>query len=230
MTPRGTTYLRGLRICEVRCVNRTHRGKKGRNDVGWTSPTAIRATLSGGNLTVKRTVKIFGRSVPVALFVLEIPTIAALAWGAFLILNATASATVSVAAAPRVALVSHPITTCTIFSGAGSAGTPVLVGSDLSCSFSNLDETSEARMKLGVQNDDASSIQVNVSIPADETCFTFALNPTQGPASKIVPAGTSENWELQIFGTGDGSSTGTITCAGTTLPPFVMDVAISVLP
>lgn len=160
----------------------------------------------------RKRVTIFGRSVSLALLLLAITVTAALAWGAYLLVNVEQSTTIDVKAAPAAPTVNYGAPVCEILGGAGVAGAAVWdePSKTLTCSFTDFDETSSARSRINVNNyGGGDACLFNVSVPSSPNL------DISGPSAQTLPGATEIVWATDYAGNGS-----TLAAAGTQIGPF----------
>lgn len=172
----------------------------------------------------RRRIVLFGRSIPLATTALLATTVLAFAWGGFLLTQATARTTIQVAPAPVALNISYPTLyrKCVKTSGAGAASGSWDAGSNTwTCSVTGFDDTSRVEVELGLQNDESFSVNVLATMPVDTSCINITV--LQSPVSSLAPGvNTTARFEAK----GIPNDTGTLSCAGTTLPD--LDIAYEV--
>lgn len=174
----------------------------------------------------RRRLVVFGRSIPIATTALLLATISVAAWAGYLLTQATVTSNIDVAAAPVELALDFTGSTCNIQAGSGSVSSDVLTGRDLVCGFAGFDDTTVAQMSMRITNNEAFTVHVSAVVPADEPCVDWELDSSGEPAEYDITPGANGWWRFR--GSGIVGPAGTITCAGTSIGPFVATIDPSV--
>jgi hypothetical protein len=157
---------------------------------------------------MKRSVVIFGRSIPLVAILAAVLVVSVAAWAAWLALSGSGEFDVTYADPPQEIETVIYNEQCSIIAGAGIAGAPVL-GSDpysVACPFSLIDETSVINIRISLDNT-ASTIPVLYSVitPPVTDCFDVVVDPE----SKLLDAGAGEDMmRVTLY-----ANTNTVDCA-----------------
>lgn len=171
----------------------------------------------------RRRLVVFGRSIPLATAALAMSVVIAAAWGGYLLTQTSAKATISVADAPVALNIGYPAGSryCQINSGNGAASGS-WVSPNYTCTITGFDDTTVAEWGLGIQNNEAFVVNLSVTLPVDTACVNFSEN-TALPASIGAGASTAGVWRAA----GIAGPSGTLSCAGTSVGDFSVDIEIS---
>ena len=169
--------------------------------------------------------KIFRWTAPLwSLILAAVLVMSVAAWAVYGILTATQAVALDVKDASEVPLVAIAAEDCSISAGTATASVS-LVGADLSCSVSNFDDEAEGMAYYEVENlDPTRSIQWTRTIPADDPCVTFTTNT---PPAILAPSDVAA---FRLSFAGVAGPAGTITCASTSIGPFVSSLDFEFVP
>ena len=168
-------------------------------------------------------------SVPIATVFLASATITALAWFAFLANVARQQFTATVAAAPVEADIFVNFPECTLLAGSGAATPGSIDPGDedkVICDVTGFDDTSVVLSGQKISNQETVPVVVSFILPAANACYD--LVQVDGDINTTLAPSEQQRYAWEWRGTGDGVSTGTITCAATTLGPFNVEVSVIV--